>query len=41
LNDVAEVMFLVGEWPKELVISILNISINNFGEVDESIFQGV
>jgi hypothetical protein len=40
-NDVAEVMFLVGEWPRELVISILDISINDFDDVDEAIFQSV
>jgi hypothetical protein len=34
-------LFQVGEWPLELIIGLLNILKNDFGEVDEAMFQGV
>jgi hypothetical protein len=32
---------LKGEWPRELVICLQDILKNDFGKVDEVIFQGV
>jgi hypothetical protein len=34
-------MFDVGEWPLVLIISHLDVLKNDFGEVDETMFQGV
>jgi hypothetical protein len=31
----------VGEWPPELIICFLKVLKNDFGEVDEVMFQGV
>jgi hypothetical protein len=41
LDYVAEVMFLVGEWPWELKISLFVVLKNDFSEVEEAKFQGV
>jgi hypothetical protein len=40
LEELAEVMFQVGEWPWELLIC-LSDALENIGEVDEAMFQGV
>jgi hypothetical protein len=34
-------MFYVFHWPCELIICFLDILNNDFGEVDEAMFQGV
>jgi hypothetical protein len=34
-------MFYVGEWPWELIICILDVLKNDFGEVDEAMFECV
>jgi hypothetical protein len=34
-------MIQVGEWPRELIICLLDLLINDFDEFDEVIFQGV
>jgi hypothetical protein len=41
LDEVAEVMFQVGEWLSELIIRLLGVLKCDFGEVDEAIFEGV
>jgi hypothetical protein len=41
LNEVAEMMFQVGEWPWDLIICSLDVLKNDFGEEDEAMFQGV
>jgi hypothetical protein len=41
LDEVAEVMFQVGEWPWDLIICLLYVLVKEFGEVDEAMFQGV
>jgi hypothetical protein len=33
-------MFSVGEWSSELIICLLDVSKNDFGEVDEAMFPG-
>jgi hypothetical protein len=35
-----QVMFYVGKWPWELIICLLEVLKNDFGEVDEAMFQG-
>jgi hypothetical protein len=34
-------MFYVGEWPREHIIGILDVFKNDFGKVDEAMFQDV
>jgi hypothetical protein len=34
-------MFKVDEWPLELIICLLDVLKNGFGEIDETMFQGV
>jgi hypothetical protein len=34
-------MFQVGEWSLELIIFLLDVIKNDFGEVNEAMFQGV
>jgi hypothetical protein len=34
-------MFELGEWPLELIIWLLDVSNNDFGEVDEAMIHGV
>jgi hypothetical protein len=34
-------MFYVGEWPRELIICLLNILKCDFGDVDEAMLHGV
>jgi hypothetical protein len=41
LEEVAEVMFEIGEWPWELMIYLLYVLKNNIDVVDEQMFQGV
>jgi hypothetical protein len=41
LDEVADVMFQVGEWHWELIICLLDVLKCDIGEVDEAIFQGV
>jgi hypothetical protein len=41
LDEAADMMFKVGEWPYKLIICLLNLLKNNFREVDEAIFEGV
>jgi hypothetical protein len=38
-DEVAWVMFVVGEWPWELIICSLNVLKCNFGDVDEAVFH--
>jgi hypothetical protein len=33
-------MFKVGHWPRKLIICLLDVSKNEFDEVDEAMFQG-
>jgi hypothetical protein len=40
LDEVAEVMFHVGEWPWELIICLLDVLKWDFGESDEAVFRG-
>jgi hypothetical protein len=40
LDEVADVMFSVGEWPWEHITCLLGV-LNSEGEVDEEMFQGV
>jgi hypothetical protein len=40
LDEFVEVMFKVGEWPWELNLPSARLK-NDYGEVDEEIFQGV
>jgi hypothetical protein len=39
LDEVPEVMFEVGEWPRELIICLLDVLIREF-DVVEAMFQG-
>jgi hypothetical protein len=41
LDEVAEVKFGVGEWPREFIICLLDVLKCEFGDVDEAMFQGV
>jgi hypothetical protein len=34
-------MFQLGEWPLDLIIGFLDVLKNDFGEVDEAMFQGL
>jgi hypothetical protein len=34
-------MFYVGEWPLELIMCLLDVLKNDFGEVDEAMLEGV
>jgi hypothetical protein len=38
LNEFSEVMCLVGVWPWELIICLIDILKNDYGEVDEAMF---
>jgi hypothetical protein len=39
LDEVAKMMFQVGEWPWELIICPLDVLKNDFCEIDEEMFQ--
>jgi hypothetical protein len=41
LYEFAEVIISVGEWHRGLIIFLLDFLKNDFGEVDETMFQGV
>jgi hypothetical protein len=41
LDEDVEVMFLVGEWPWELIICLLDVLKNDFAKFDEAMFPGV
>jgi hypothetical protein len=41
LDEVAEVIFQVGEWPREIIICLLDDLKNYIVEDDEAMFQGV
>jgi hypothetical protein len=41
LDEVAEEMIQVGEWLWEIIICILDVLKCDYGEVDETMFQGV
>jgi hypothetical protein len=40
LDEVAKLMFQVGEWPREFIFSLLDVIKCDFGEVYEASFQG-
>jgi hypothetical protein len=41
LDEVAEVIFVVGEWPCEIIICFLYVLKCDFGLFDEAMFEGV
>jgi hypothetical protein len=40
LDGFVYVIIQVGKWPQEHIICLLDIWKNDFGEVDEAMFQG-